>query len=52
MFSCNGTKTLTILRGNGKRKAEKEIEIPLIEAQSMDNGKPMVKKKKKQLYYR
>lgn len=51
VFSCNGTKNLTILRGNGKRKAVKETETPLIEAQSMDNDKPMVKKKK-QLYYR
>lgn len=44
VFSCNGTKNLTILRGNGKRKAVKETETPLIEAQSMDDDKPMVKK--------
>lgn len=39
MFSCNGTKNLTILRGNGKRKTVKETETPLIEVESMDNDK-------------
>ena len=39
MFSCNGTKNLTILRGTGKRKTVKETETPLIEVESMDNDK-------------
>ena len=50
MFSCNGTKNLTILRGNGKRKTVKETETPLIEVESMDNDKSNNGKKK--LHYR
>lgn len=49
LFSCNGTKNLTILRGNGKRKTVKETETPLTEAESMDNDKSNNGKK---LHYR
>lgn len=46
LFRCNGTKNLTILRGNGKRKTIKETETPLTEAESMDNDKSNNGKKK------